>query len=123
MSARQYASPTGDAILAVIEQHGPISIANVALRLGRIRSSMGEPLNRLRRQHLVYILEWMPPVGKGQPAPLYVAGQGKDMIKPRRRRHHADARYRDKTRIQRRAYDRRRRGSEPQWATWMDAVL
>jgi predicted ArsR family transcriptional regulator len=90
---------TMQAIRAVIAADAPVSAAEIARRLGMRRTSVGDPIHRMRKRGDVWIAGWERSTGSGQMVPLYALGNGRDRPRPKPYSHlERCARYRERHR-------------------------
>lgn len=75
-------APTQSAILRVLASAGPLSCADLMVRLDRSATVLHRALRALRRKQLVHVKGWHRARKGGSPCPIYAAGEGADAPRP-----------------------------------------
>ncbi len=104
---------TRQAVLALLEEHGPLSIRALADMLGIERASVNSAISPAHKQKLVHIVGWKRSIGtRGNLGAIYAIGPGQDRKRPRFDSHkQAAERYREKYREVIRRREHAQRGS------------
>lgn len=103
MSPHAKPSPSRDAITALLQAHGPMTIQEIADALDWPHTRAHAAVQNARRLHpgrVFHVAGFRAPDGKGKYASAYGAGPGADVARPRNqsksRRRSAQKRYRAK---------------------------
>lgn len=73
-------------IYVPLAEVGPMTLRELAIYLRLTLSPVVQGMKRLRRDGRVHIAAWSPPVYRGHWAPIYAAGPGVDVPKPKRKK-------------------------------------